>query len=331
MSSSGLILAGDVGGTKTNLALFQPDGDRLTPMAERSVKSADFSGLDAIVSAFLREAQRAPARACFGVAGPVVDGRCQATNLPWVADVRSLQQTIGVEAVWLLNDLETTAYGIQALPAQALQVLQRGTPQPQGHCAVIAAGTGLGEALLVWDGQRYRAIASEGGHADFAPRSELELELSRYLLGRFGHASYERVLSGPGLANIYDFLKSTRRGQEPAWLAVELAAGDPSAAISRGALERRESICVQALALFASIYGAEAGNLALKVLARGGVYVGGGIAPKILPALTDGGFMQAFVAKGRLAPFLSEIPVHVVLEPKASLYGAARMAMQRRG
>ena len=319
-----MILAGDIGGTKTNLACFQSDGERLTPVAERTVKSADYPGLEAIVELFLRETALVPTSACFGVAGPVVDGQCKATNLPWVVETASLQRVLRLPSVSLINDLEATAYGTQTLPAESFAVLQAGQPQPQGNVVVIAAGTGLGEAALLWDNGRYRAMASEGGHADFAPRTPLELELCQYLLKTFGHASYERILSGPGKLNIYRFLKETGRWEEPAWLAQELASGDPSAKISQFGLSGRSELCVQALDLFASIYGAEAGNLALKFLARGGVYVGGGIAPKIIEKLTDGTFIKAFLEKGRLASLLSAIPVRVVLEPKTALYGAAQ-------
>jgi glucokinase len=318
-----MILAGDIGGTKTNLACFQADGERLTPVSERTVKSADYPGLEAVVESFLRETGLVPTSACFGVAGPVIDGQCKATNLPWVVDLRALQRAVGAASVSLINDLEATAYGIRTLPEGAFAVLQPGRPQPQGNIVVIAAGTGLGEAALLWDNGRYHAMASEGGHADFAPRNPLELELCRFLLKAFGHASYERVLSGPGKLNIYRFLKETGRWEEPAWLAEELDHGDPSAKVSEFGLSGRSELCVQALDLFVSIYGAEAGNLALKFLARGGVYVGGGIAPKIIQKLTDGTFIKAFTDKGRLEPFLSTIPVRVVLEQKAALYGAA--------
>ena len=319
-----MILAGDIGGTKTNLACFQPDGERLTPVAERTVKSADYPGLEAIVELFLRETTLVPTSACFGVAGPVIDGQCKATNLPWVVETASLQRILGLPSVSLINDLEATAYGTQTLPAESFALLQAGQPQPQGNVVIIAAGTGLGEAALLWGNGRYRAMASEGGHADFAPRTPLELELCQYLLKTFGHASYERVLSGPGKLNIYRFLKETGRWEEPAWLTKELANGDPSAKISQFGLSGRSELCVQALDLFVSIYGAEAGNLALKFLARGGVYVGGGIAPKIIKKLTDGMFMKAFTEKGRMEAFLSTIPVRVVLEQKTALYGAAQ-------
>lgn len=322
-----MILAGDVGGTKTNLACFALEGDKLIPVVQRSAPSADYPGLEAILHEFMRDHDLSFTGACFGVAGPVVDGRLQATNLPWVVDVGSLQRTLKLEAVGLINDLEATAYGVETLPEEAFAVLHPGQSTPQGNRAVIAAGTGLGEAMLLWEGQRFRAVASEGGHADFAPRNPLEIELFRFLLGRFGRVSYERVLSGPGLVNIYRFLKETGQGEEPTWLTEQLAGGDAAAVISESALASRSDLCVKSLDLFVSIYGAEAGNLALKVMASGGVYVGGGIAPKVLQKLKNGTFINAFTDKGRLSPFLSQIPVRVILEERAALYGAAHYGL----
>jgi len=318
-----MILAGDIGGTKTNLAWCTSRDGRVTLISQRSFASQQYPGLEAILEDFLREHAGDLTGACFGIAGPVVDGRAHPTNLPWLVDVRALQRTLGLKAVGLINDLEATAYGIQALPEEAFAVLNAGDPQPHGTIAVIAAGTGLGEAALIWNDLRYQAVASEGGHADFAPRNELEMELLRYLTRQFGHVSYERLLSGPGKVSIYQFLKETGRGEEPAWLTQVLAHGDPSPVISEMALNGRSELCVKALKLFTSIYGAEAGNLALKYLARGGVYLGGGIAPKMLPLLQDGTFMQAFADKGRLSELLSRIPVRVILEERTALYGAA--------
>ncbi|PIQ83669.1 MAG: glucokinase [Candidatus Omnitrophica bacterium CG11_big_fil_rev_8_21_14_0_20_63_9] len=318
-----MILAGDVGGTKTNLALCTSHDGRVTPISQRSFPSQQYPGLETILEEFLESHTRDLTGACFGIAGPVVDGRSHPTNLPWLVDVRVLQRTLGLDSVELINDLEATAYGVQTLPEEAFTVLNAGDPQPHGTLAIIAAGTGLGEAALIWNGHRYQAIASEGGHADFAPRNELEMELLRYLVKQFGHASYERLLSGPGKVSIYQFLKETGHGEEPAWLTEVLAHGDPSPVISEMALNGRSELCVKALKLFTSIYGAEAGNLALKYLARGGVYLGGGIAPKMLPLLQDGTFMQAFMDKGRLAVLLSRIPVRVILEERTALYGAA--------
>jgi glucokinase len=231
--------------------------------------------------------------------------------------------------VWLLNDLEANAYGIATLAPEDFLTLNEGAPQAEGNAAVIAAGTGLGEAGLYWDGRRHRPFASEGGHASFAPSNTLQVELLRYLLTHFTHVSWERVLSGPGLHTIYTFLRDTGRGIEPAWLSEEIHTGDPAAAISGAALEDRCALCMQALDLFVALYGAEAGNLALKVMATGGVFVGGGIAPKIIEKLKDATFMQAFTAKGRLQPLLETIPVHVILNDQTALYGAARYAALR--
>ena len=326
-AGGGVILAGDVGGTKTNLACFAVQDETLTPVVERSVPSANYSSLETILQELMKDHTLNFTGACFGVAGPVVDGRLQATNLPWIVDVKALQRTLKLETVGLINDLEATAYGIEILPEKAFVTLHTGQPSPHGNRAVIAAGTGLGEGMLLWEGQRFRAIASEGGHADFAPRNPLEIELFRFLLGRFGRVSYERVLSGPGLVNIYRFLKETGRGEEPAWLTEQLTSDDPAAVISENALAGRSDLCVKSLDLFVSIYGAEAGNLALKVMASGGVYVGGGIAPKVLQKLKGGTFMKAFTDKGRLSPFLSQIHVRVILEERAALYGAAHYGL----
>lgn len=321
-----MILAGDVGGTKTHLALFDRAGETLKLVSHRRVVSRDYPGLEAIVSELITQEKATVTRACFGVAGPVLNNRCEATNLPWVIDAKRLQRGLKLESVELMNDLEALAYGIASVPPSGFSVINPGVAQPHGAIAVIAAGTGLGEAALVWDGQRYRAMASEGGHVDFAPRTDEEVELFRYLRERYGRVSYERVLSGPGKVNIYKFLKDTGRGQEPEWLTKLLAEGDASAVISEMALARKADLCIKALNLFVSLYGSEAGNLALKVLATGGVYLGGGIAPTILPKLTDGMFMKGFTEKGRVSGMLSKIPVSVILEQKAALYGAARYA-----
>ena len=321
-----MILAGDIGGTKTAVALFARRRGRLEPVAQQRVKSREFRSLEELVERFLREQHASVATACFGIAGPVMGGRCEATNLAWVVDAAALQRRFKFRAVVLLNDLEALAYGIETLRPSAVAVLNAGTPQPRGTIAVIAAGTGLGEAALIWDGRRYRAVASEGGHADFAPRTELEVELWRALRRALGHVSYERVLSGPGKLAIYEFLKATGRGREPAWLARRLASGDPTAVVSEVALEGGNALCVKAIELFVSIYGAEAGNLALKLFATGGVYVGGGIAPTMLPKLRDGTFMRAFTDKGRFVSLLATIPVRVILEERAGLFGAAQYA-----
>lgn len=321
-----MILAGDIGGTKTQIALFAARGRRLVPTARRRFASRDYRGLSAILTAFLSEHRATIRAACFGVAGPVTDGRCGGTNLPWVVDAHVLRRLLKLKAVALINDLEATAYGIETLPASAFATLQTGHPQPRGTIAVIAAGTGLGEGALVWDGAHYRAVPTEGGHADFAPRTEQEIRLLQHLAKKFGRVSYERVLSGPGKLELYQFLRDASGAREPVWLTAAFRKGDASAVVSEMALTRRSAVCVKALDLFVSLYGAEAGNLALKFLARGGVYVGGGIAPHILPKLKDGTFLRAFRDKGRLSPVLSRIPVHVILDDQVAVHGAARYA-----
>ncbi len=265
------------------------------------------------------------AAACFGVAGPVVDGRCVTTNLPWEVDEASLSEAIPAPRVRLLNDLEAAGYGVLSLPPAELAPLQAGRVR-KGNMVLIAAGTGLGEAILVWDGARHRVVASEGGHADFAPRNDLEIELLRFLQKEFGHVSYERVLSGPGLYNIYRFLRERGDMAEPCWLRDRLEREDPGAVVSEVGLAGGDPLCATALDLFASIYGSEAGNLALKALAVGGVFVGGGIAPKIRAKLTDGRFTTAFCDKGRYHDLMASIPVRLVLNTRAPLLGAARVA-----
>lgn len=322
-----LILAGDIGGTKTNLALFSVAGEKLDPQVKKSFPSQKYSGLEPVLEEFLAGAKAEIDRACFGVAGPVVDGRVKTPNLPWVLDSGALAAAFKLEAVALLNDLEATAYGIFTLKDDEFCSLNGGEPRKLGNKALIAAGTGLGEAILYDDGEEFHPLASEGGHADFAPRDELEIDLLRYLIPQFGHVSYERVVSGPGLLNVYRFLKDRGEPAEPAWLAKKLAgAADPSAAVSQTAMEGKAEICVKALDLWVSVYGAEAGNLALKGKAVRGVYIGGGIAPKILDKLKDGTFMRAFTDKGRYTEFLAAMPVRVVLNPHAALRGAAYYA-----
>jgi glucokinase len=321
-----LILAGDIGGTNTRLAWFAVADGVLRPGAARTYASQRYTGLAEIVLAFLEEAPGRFRRACFGIAGPVREGRVQATNLPWVVDARGLAGRLGLDDVLLVNDLEANAWGLAALSDDDFAVLQRGEPAPTGNAAVISAGTGLGEAGLVWDGRRHRPIASEAGHADWAPQDDLQLSLWRFLADEVSHVSVERVLSGLGLHNIYRFLRDVQGLAEPGWLADALRSEAPAPVISEAGLERRAEICIRALDLFVAIYGAEAGNLALRMLATGGVYVGGGIAPRILPALRGRTFLDAFAAKGRLRPLLEAVPVRVVLNERAALFGAARRA-----
>ncbi len=318
-----MILAGDVGGTTTRLVFFRAD---LTPILTHSFRSLEHAGLSEIVRQFVSEARLPVERASFGVAGPVRDGRSKITNLPWVVDARDLARQLGLESVGLINDLEANAYGIAVLRPEDLLLLSPGSPDSTGNAALIAAGTGLGEAGLYWDGKEHRPFACEGGHATFAPRSELEIDLLRHLMGRIEHVSWESILSGRGLQRVYEFLRDSGRGKEPRWLAEKMRHEDPAAAISQAGLQGECDLCAQALDLFVSLYGSEAGNLALKVMATGGLYVGGGIAPKILQKMRDASFLEAFRAKGPMRPLLEAMPVRVILNEATALIGAARHA-----
>jgi glucokinase len=321
-----MILAGDIGGTKTKLALYSLKDDKLVSTVKKSFPSRDYPSLEAVVREFRAQAADPISAASFGVAGPVIDDTIKTPNLPWFLDAREIARCLDLDSVALINDLEATGYGVATLDAGEFLTLSAGKVHPQATKALIAAGTGLGEAILYWDGGAYRPLASEGGHADFAPRTALEIELLAYLIARFEHVSYERVISGPGILNIYNFLKDSGRYCEPVWMRERLAVGDPGAVISEAALAKEAEICVQALDLFVSAYGAEAGNLALRAKALGGIFVGGGIAPKILSKLTDGEFMRAFAAKGRYADLLARVPVHIILNDEAALRGAAAYA-----
>lgn len=317
-----MLLAGDVGGTKTNLALYSTDGD-LVPEVEETFASTGYPSLEAVVKEFLAETGATVERAVVGVAGPVVEGKCTATNLPWTMDEEVLKRELGLVEAKLLNDLEATAYGVPHLEAEDLFVLND-APARSGTKAVIAPGTGLGEAILFFKDGRYHVLPSEGGHVDFGPNSLFEIELLRYLMGKFAHVSYERVCSGLGLPFIYEYLRDNRYAPELPGVAQALReAGDPTPVLVRAAMSGECELCIAALNTFVSVLGAEAGNLALKVMATGGIYVGGGIPPRILPKLRDGTFMAAFVNKGRFADTLSHVPVYVVLNPKTALLGAA--------
>jgi glucokinase len=319
-----MILAGDIGGTHARLALF--DGSRRDPIALQVYASQEHAGLEEIAAAFLSEHPADLDAACFDVAGPVRDGRVKVTNLTWVVDAQRMAASIGLRTVELVNDLVASAWGIAELTEDDLDTLSSGTPERGGNVAVISAGTGLGEAALYWNGERYHALASEGAHTDFGPRSPLQLELYSVLASEDSHVSYERVCSGIGLIRIYRFLRERSRTPEPSWLTEAIQHGDAAAAISKAALTGRDDCCVGALDLMVEIYGAEAGNLALKLLATGGIYIGGGIAPRILSKLRDGRFLEAFVAKGRFRSLLQQVPVHVILNDNVNLLGAARIA-----
>jgi glucokinase len=322
-----MILAGDIGGTNARLAYFQPQNGSLHIVSERIFPSREYKGLGEIVTQFLTEAASQPQMACFGIAGPVRNGRVETSNLPWIIEQSRLASQIHLPATLLINDLEATAWGIAEL-SQADLVPLNSVPRSAGNQAIIAPGTGLGQAGLFWDGNQHRVFACEGGHCDFAPQDELQIELLRLLQRRYGHVSYERILSGPGLVNIYEFVcdKAGSKTEKPAVPHV-----DAAAEISRTALNKTDPLAEKALDLWISIYGAEAGNLALKTMATGGIFLGGGISPKILPKLKGPSFMQAFLNKGRLRPLLESIPVQVITNDKAGLLGAARCARANSG
>lgn len=321
-----LVLAGDIGGTTTRLAFFEAAAGKLSSLAEGRFSSPEAGCLEEIVSRFVGEHRLVAERACFGIAGPVRQGRVRTPNLPWSVESTELARTMGLPEVQLINDLEANAYGIDLLAPEDLAILNPGIPDPTGTIAVVSAGTGLGEALAYWDGSAHRPLPSEGGHADFAPRNELETELLLYLRAEHGRVSTERIVSGPGLRNIYRFLHDARHLPESPAVAEAMRQGDASAEITRAALAGECPLCEQVLDLFVSLYGAEAGNVALRYLAVGGIYLGGGIAPKIIDRLKGPGFMQAFTAKGRLSPILEDIPVRVILNERTALLGAAHCA-----
>jgi glucokinase len=327
-----MLLAGDIGGTKTLLALFAPSSGARQPLAEAEFHSANYAGLDAIVREFLAREQRTVEYACFDVAGPVIGGHAHLTNLPWNLDEAELCQALGLQRVTLLNDLKAIAYSVPRLLPAELHTINIGQPEQHGPIAVVAPGTGLGEAFLIWGERGYIACSSEGGHASFAPDDEREVALREYLAQRFGQVSYERVCSGQGIANIYDCLRDADPTVEPPAFAAMLAdAADRTPLISEAGLkDPGNRLAAETLDIFVSVLGSEAGNLALKVLATGGVYLSGGIPPRLLPRLTDGHFMRSFVNKGRLSDMLARMPVHVVTASAAllgaALYGLDEMA-----
>ena len=325
-----MILAGDIGGTNARLAYFQAQNGHLQLVAERVFPSREHSELGEIVSQFLKDSGTRPDVACFGIAGPVRNGRVETSNLPWVVEQSRLAKQMNLPSAILINDLEASAWGIGALAASDLVALNKVTGPVSGNQAVIAPGTGLGEAGLFWDGKRHHVFACEGGHTDFAPNDDLQIELLRFLRARFGHVSYERILSGPGLVNVYEFLRASGWGTEPTELSVALNGADPAAAISNAALDGSSPMAKKALEIWVAVYGAEAANLALKVMATGGLFLAGGISPKVIAELKGSPiFMQAFLDKGRLRPLVEAVPVHVVTNEKAGLLGAARCAAVR--
>ena len=323
-----MILAGDIGGTNARLAYFQAQNGHLCLVSERIFPSREHSELGEIVSQFLQDSGTRPEVACFGIAGPVRNGRVETSNLPWVIEQSKLARQIQLPATLLINDLEASAWGIGGLSSADLVPLNQVGDPPVGNQAVIAAGTGLGQAGMFWDGTRHHVFACEGGHCDFAPQTDLQIELLRFLQARFGHVSYERILSGPGLVNVYEFLRDVRHEKETPEVAAQLDNDDAAAAISRAALAGTCPLSERALDLWIAVYGAEASNLALKVMATGGLFLSGGISPKILSKLTGPTFMQAFLDKGRLRPLVESIPVQVVTNQNSGLLGAARCGAQ---
>jgi glucokinase len=321
-----MLLAGDIGGTKTNLAVFASVDALRTPVREATFPSAQYASLELLVRDFLAQGDYQIQKACFGVAGPVIAGKAKITNLPWIMDEGTLQQELGIPSVHLLNDLVATASGVPLLQADDLYTLNAGQPVKHGTLAVIAPGTGLGEAFLIWDGTHYRTSPSEGGHVDFAPKNAFEIELLRYMLTRSDHVSYELVCSGMGLPHIYRYLRDVALLDEPEQLAQQIAdLEDPTPLIVTSALDSKAPSprCVATLETFVSILGAEAGNLMLKVLATGGIYLGGGIPPRILSFLHSDHFSNAFCHKGRFSDLLAAVPLHVITNPRLALLGAA--------
>lgn len=324
-----MILAGDIGGTNSRLGLYSEAAGRLHLQTEKIYPSRQHGGLAEIVVQFLADQNSSVNHAAFGIAGPILNGVVSTPNLPWVIDKTELSRQAKIENVSLINDLEAHAWGVDDLEPSGFATLNAGASLC-GNAALIAAGTGLGEACLYWDGARRHPFACEGGHADFAPRNEVEIGLLAYLSKKFGRVSYERILSGRGLKNIYDFLRDSASEREPPSLLEELTkAPDPAAVISKHGLNATAAICERALDIFVSVYGAEAGNLALKMFALGGVFLSGGIAAHILPRLSTPAFMLAFVAKGRLQPLMQKIPVKVVTDDRVGLVGAARYALEK--
>lgn len=320
-----MILAGDVGGTKTSLALYGREARGLLLRRMATYRSREHAGLDPILRDFLSKGGSVE-RACVGVAGPVKNGRCRLTNLDWEVDEASLRRTLGVREAYLINDLQATASSLPFLQESDRATIQKGEADPEGNLAVLAAGTGLGEGFLVGSAAGYIPLASEGGHVDFAPRDDREMRLHAFLRAKYGRASVERVLSGPGLHDVYRFLREQEGMAEEPGIAAELSGMEPQRAIVRRGLAGGEGPCAETVRIFCSLYGAEAGNLALQYLATGGVYLGGGIAPAILPALRRGEFLSSFLDKGRMRNLLSRVPVMVILDPAAPLLGAASFA-----
>jgi glucokinase len=323
-----MILSGDIGATRTRLAAFQTEGNKLVLVVEKTYRSQEHSGLQEIIHAFVNTEGIPVHSAGFGVAGPVRAGRSKISNLPWTIDSRELASQLKLGSVGLINDLEAYAYGIDALESKDFVTLSEGVEDAEGNRVVIAARTGLGVAGLYWDGFRHHPFPCEGGHADFAPKNDLEAELAQYLRKKYDHVSCERILSGPGIKNIYDFLRDAGKAEEPAWLQKQMnEAPDPPALISQLALENKAAICDQTLNIFVGVYGSETGNCALNFLATGGVFIGGSIAAKIVPRMQDPVFMNSFLDKGRMRSLLADMPVKIVVNDDSGIIGAARYTL----
>ncbi|MGD1079296.1 MAG: glucokinase [Candidatus Sulfotelmatobacter sp.] len=322
-----MILAGEIGATRTRLAAFETEGNRLKCVVEKTYMSQQRDGLSGILADFIKTEGIPVHSACLGVAGPVRTGRSKISNLPWVIDAREVATQLKLNSVGLLNDLEAYAYGIDGLESKDFITLSEGAEEAEGNRAVISAKTGLGMAGLYWDGFRHHPFACEGGHADFAPRNELQTELLAYLQKKYGRISCERVLSGPGIKNIYDFLRDAHKAEEPEWLRTQMStAPDPPALISQLALQGN-AICDQALSIFVSVFGAQTGNCALNFMSTGGIFIGGSIAAKIVPKMKDPVFLESFLDKGRMGTILKDMPVKIVVNDDCGMIGAARYTL----
>ena len=323
-----MILAGEIGATRTRLAAFETEGNQLQCAVEKTYMSQQHDGLPGILAHFIKTEGIPVHSACFGVAGPVRAGRSKISNLPWVIDAREIAKQLRLNSVGLLNDLEAYAYGIDGLESKDFITLSDGVEEAEGNRAVISAKTGLGMAGLYWDGFRHHPFACEGGHADFAPRNDLQMELLAYLQKKYGRISCERILSGPGIKNIYDFLRDAHKAEEPEWLRAQMsAAPDPPALISQMALERKSAICDQTLSIFVSVFGAETGNCALNFMSTGGIFIGGSIAAKIIRKMNDPVFLESFLDKGRMETILKDMPVKIVANDDSGMIGAARYTL----
>ncbi|MCI0655368.1 MAG: glucokinase [Methylococcaceae bacterium] len=324
------VLAGDIGGTTTRFAIIEIRGRRLDTVIEQSFPSQDYASLELALEQFVAAAGRSFDTLCFGVAGPVLNGRCIATNLPWNIESERIKSSLNLKQVRLINDLAANALGIRALSEQDFYLVNPGRTNPCGNACIIAAGTGLGEAGLFWDGHEHQPFASEGGHCDFAPVSELDFRLQQFLANRHGHVSWERVVSGMGIVNIFEFLCHENSESQPEWFVLEKELGDAASAISNAALTEQNALCMETMRLFLRYYGAEAGNLALKTMAIGGIHIGGGIAPKIVQLFKQESFLEALCAKGRMQALLRDMPVKVILNERCALLGAAIQASRPR-